>query len=270
MNNKKVDIDKWLNQARIYVEPLEEHRRVEMLLMLVDQNERTSLQSHCLDDGPLSSDELVEYLLKVITSMYKRKKGTPTQNKDRFLRRTQQEGETIADYAADLRDTLYQAWPGLPRDQLEELFIVYFINGLTNGDMKAKLKVEWPKTLHKAIEIGQIYEDMLKNNRNLINQTEYMTPPGYSILESPASTNSAQTTRILRFTSSDGNSFLTPIIPKTPSRKTGTITLSAVDFPNKDDPQRKLKLNNVLVKYIPDTGASISVISESVANAIGA
>ena len=69
--------------------------------MLVDQNERTSLESHCLVDRPLSSEEHVEYLLKVITSMYKKKKGTPTQNKDRFLRRIQQEGETIVDYAAD-------------------------------------------------------------------------------------------------------------------------------------------------------------------------
>ena len=38
LDNKKVEIDKWVNQARMYVEPLEEHRGVEMLLMLVDQN----------------------------------------------------------------------------------------------------------------------------------------------------------------------------------------------------------------------------------------
>ena len=189
LDNKKVDIEKWVKQARMYVEPLEENRRVEMLLMLVDQNERTSLESHCLVDRPLSSDEHVEYLLKVITSMYKRKEGTPTQNKDRFLKRNQQEGETIADYAVDLRDTLYQAWPGLPRDQLEELLIVYFINGLLNGDMKARMKVDGPKTLKKAIEVGQIYEDMLNNNTNLINQSEFVTPPGYSLIETPVSNN---------------------------------------------------------------------------------
>ena len=115
--------------------------------------------------------------------MYKKKEGTPTQNKDRFLRRILQEGETIVDYVADLRDTLYQAWPGLPRDKLEELLIVYFINGLKNGDKKAKLRVEGPKTLHKAIEIGKIYEDMLSYNTNLINQTEFLTPPGYSLVD---------------------------------------------------------------------------------------
>ena len=105
------------------------------------------------------------------------------------------------------------------------------IDGLANGDMKAKLKFEGSKTLYKAIEIGQIYEDMFKNNTNLINQTEYMTP-GYSIIYSPASTNSAKTTKILRFTSPNGNSFLTPTTPKPASRKTGTITLSAVDMSN--------------------------------------
>ena len=50
----------------------------------------------------------------------------------------------------------------------------------------------------------------------------------------------------------------------------GTIALSAVDVSNKDDQQRKLKLNNISVQYIPDTGAAISVISEKMANAIGA
>ena len=84
LDNNKVDIDKWVNQARMYVEPLEENRRVEMLLMLVDQNERTSLESHCLVDRPLSSEEHVEYLLKVITEMYKKKEtGDVYQEGDR-------------------------------------------------------------------------------------------------------------------------------------------------------------------------------------------
>ena len=68
----------------MYVEPLEEHKRVEMLLMLVDQNERNSLESHFLVEGPLNTVENFENLL--ISSMYKRKEGTPTQNKDRFLK----------------------------------------------------------------------------------------------------------------------------------------------------------------------------------------
>ena len=55
--------------------------------------------------------------------------------------------------------------------------------------MKAKLRVEGPKTLNKAIEVGQIYEDMLNNNTNLMNQSEFVTPPGYSLIETPVSNN---------------------------------------------------------------------------------
>ena len=53
--------------------------------------------------------------------------------------------------------------------------------------MKAKLKVEGPKTLNKAKEVGLIYEDMLNNNTSLINQTEFVTTPGYSLIETPTS-----------------------------------------------------------------------------------
>ena len=55
--------------------------------------------------------------------------------------------------------------------RLEELLIAYFINGLFNPDTKAKLKVEGTFTLVKAIEIAQIYEEVLDQNNNLINKT---------------------------------------------------------------------------------------------------
>ena len=117
-----------------------------------------------------------------------------------------------------MRDTLYQAWPGLPRDQLEELLIVYFINGLTNGDMKAKLRVEGPKTRHKAIETGKIYEDILNNNTSLINQTEFLTPPGYSLVETPASSNTKQS-RVIQFPQNTFDGYLTLQTTTRPDRE---------------------------------------------------
>ena len=67
------------------------------------------------------------------------------------------------------------------------------------------------------------------------------------------------------------DNYLTPANPKTPQQhRSRTITLSSVVVPSKSENQRKLKLNNVSVQYIPDTGATISVISENVAKAIGA
>ena len=81
--DSKLDIDKWVNQARMYVEPLEDSRRAERLLMLVEETKSTSLESHCLVENPLNADEHVEHLLNVIKSMNKKKSGTPTQSMER-------------------------------------------------------------------------------------------------------------------------------------------------------------------------------------------
>ena len=65
------------------------------------------------------------------------------------------------------------------------------------------------------------------------------------------------------------DNYLTPTNTNTPKQRTRTITLGSVDTINKEENQRRLKLNNVSVRYIPDTGAAISVISKTVAKAIG-
>ena len=132
--------------------------------------------------------------------------------------------------------------------------------------MKAKLKVEGPKTLHKAIEVGQIYEDMSNNNINLINQTEFVTPPGYSLIETPSS--NGKQVKSVRMMQNTLDGYLAP--KNTPRQRTRTLTLSSIDTIKKEHNERILKLNNVTVKYIPDTSASITVISEDEAKAIGA
>ena len=80
----------------------------------------------------------------------------------------------------EMRDTLNQAWPELPGDQLG-----YFISGLYNQETSSKLRIEGPRTL--TIDIAQIYEDLLNNNTSMITKAEYLTPPGYSLLKTPAS-----------------------------------------------------------------------------------
>ena len=44
----KVDLEKGINQARMYIEPLEEYRRKDKLMMLVDEPQRERLKSHSL------------------------------------------------------------------------------------------------------------------------------------------------------------------------------------------------------------------------------
>ena len=160
----------------MYVETLEENRRAEMLLMLVEETERTSLESHCLVDRAMNPEEHLGHLLNVIRSMYKKKSGSSTQNMERFMKRKQREDERIPDYANDLKERLYRAWPVQPKIELEELLVAYFIHGIYSGDTKAKLKFEGPTTLAKEIEIAQIYEDVLNNNSNIVNQTDFTTP----------------------------------------------------------------------------------------------
>ena len=76
-------------------------------MMLVDE-QRDHLENHCLVERPMSDNERVEYLYFVITSMYKKKEGSPTDNTDKFLKRKKKLGESITEFAAELKDVLYQ------------------------------------------------------------------------------------------------------------------------------------------------------------------
>ena len=97
--------------------------------------------------------------------MYRKKEGSPTDNKDKFLKRKQRGAE-------DLKDSLYQAWPGMPRDKLEDILIEYFTTGLNNPETSARIRIAKPKTITKAVDIAEIYEEMIRKNTSLISKTE--------------------------------------------------------------------------------------------------
>ena len=165
--DSKVDIERWVKQARLFVQDFDEGRRAEVVMMLVDEQQRDRLESHCFVEKPMSDDERVEHLLGVIISMYKKKEGSPTDNKDKFLKRKQKVGESITEFAAELKDVLYQAWPKMPREQLEDLLIEYFIGGLQSPETSARVKVVIPKSITKAIDVAEIYENMFNNNTSM-------------------------------------------------------------------------------------------------------
>ena len=71
--DSRVDIERWINQARMFVNDFDEGRRAEVVMMLVDEQLRDRLESHCFVDKPIQDDERVEYLFEVILSMYKKK-----------------------------------------------------------------------------------------------------------------------------------------------------------------------------------------------------
>ena len=262
----RVDIERWVKQSRLFVQDFDEGRGAEVVMMLVDEQQSDRLESHCFVEKPMSDDERVEYLLGVIISMYKKKVGSPTNNKDKFLKRKQKVGESITEFAAELKDIL----PKMPREQLEDLLIDYFIGGLQSPETSARVKVEKPKSITKAIDVAEIYENMLNNNTSMLTTTEYTTPSTYSIFESPSVSPPSITPgqhKILKF-APNADCFTTPTNIKS-HNKTRTITLSCINIPSHNQTIRVLYLNNTEVEYIPDTGAAISVISEDTAKKAG-
>ena len=45
----RVDIERWVNQARLFVKDFDEGRRAEVVMMLVDEQQRDRRESHCFD-----------------------------------------------------------------------------------------------------------------------------------------------------------------------------------------------------------------------------
>ena len=58
--DSKVDIERWVKQARLFVQDFDEGRRAEVVMMLVDEQQRDRLESHCFVERPMSDDERVE------------------------------------------------------------------------------------------------------------------------------------------------------------------------------------------------------------------
>ena len=48
--DSRVDIERWINQARMFVNDFDEGRRAEVVMMLVDEQLRDRLESHCFVD----------------------------------------------------------------------------------------------------------------------------------------------------------------------------------------------------------------------------
>ena len=81
---------------------------------------------------------------------------------------------------------------------------------------------------------------------------------------SPPQISSGQP-KIIKYMMQSAENFVTPTNIKSP-QKSRTITLGALEMPNKGNKQRSIMLNNIAIQYMADTGAAISLISEEVAS----
>ena len=55
--DSRVDIERWINQARMIVDDFDEGRRAEVVMMLVNEQLRDRLDSYCFVDKPMQDDE---------------------------------------------------------------------------------------------------------------------------------------------------------------------------------------------------------------------
>ena len=142
--------------------------------------------------------------------------------------------------------------------------IEYFTAGLNNPEISSRIRIEKPKTLAKAEDIAEIYEEMLRKNRSLISIIEYQTAPTYtpfeSTIASPPSITSTQICDKFHMTNQGAKNTLASTRVK--PRK---VMFGSLDITGKEGGQRTLLLNNIAINNIADTGASISVISEDTA-----
>ena len=50
----------------------------------------------------------------------------------------------------------------MPKDKLEDKLIEYFTAGLNNPETSAIIRIEKPKTITKAVDKAEIYEEMIR------------------------------------------------------------------------------------------------------------
>ena len=55
--DSRVDNERWVNQARLFVNDFDKGRRAELLMMLVYEQQRDTLESHCFVERTMSDDE---------------------------------------------------------------------------------------------------------------------------------------------------------------------------------------------------------------------
>ena len=72
---QKIDISRWISQACMYIEEFEEGKRAEVVMMLVDEQQRDRLESHALFDQPMSDKDYVERVFESLGLCIERKKG---------------------------------------------------------------------------------------------------------------------------------------------------------------------------------------------------
>ena len=129
----------------------------------------------------------------------------------------------------------------MPRGKLEDFLIGHLAAGLNNPEKSARIRIDKPKTLTKAVYIAYIYVEMIRKNTSLINKTEYQTAPTYTqfdntIMSAPSITSTQIGERLIQMANQN-----TPASTRINPRN---VMFGSLNFTGKKSNQRTLLLNN--------------------------
>ena len=222
-----------------------------MLVMLVDDKLRDILRSHELTEIKTDDVERYEYLKQVLRRTCSRPVSS-IRARDLFLTRRQNNREMASAFAYDLTRLAAQAFPACGQKYRDDIILKQFVAGLALEAVKTKLQAGGPRSLQKAVEIAKFCEQMSasrpnddsRNNPSTVIDSGNSPSVSSTSSPSPSSQNSSTTS--------------TPSTNSSIPRSTINIIHSRASNNQIAD------INNIPVKYLLDTGADFTVISEAV------
>ena len=95
-------------------------------------------------------------------------------NQRRFFSRSLSTEETVKEYAADLRDLCFKAFPeGIDADPREKLLLRQFLDGLNNTEVAFQVDfTHKPTSLNQAVDLVQEYIEMQNVGKQASNKNE--------------------------------------------------------------------------------------------------
>lgn len=226
-----LDVERWLRHVDLFTRDFG-NNRADVLVTLVDEKLRDILRSHELTGDKIDDGARYEHLKEVLRKTCSRPVSS-IKARDLFLTRRQNLKESAGSLANDLRCLAAQAFPSCDSKARDEFVLKQFVSGLRSDVVLVKLMADGPYSLAKAVEIAEFCDKIP------VREQEQQAPK-----ENPKEKTE-------------------PVKPSTSASSSQPETAPNVNLlRSKGRECKKVFINGLPVRYILDTGADFSVISE--------
>jgi hypothetical protein len=138
----------------------------ETMLHYLDQRTRKLVEAGMgTDNINLADLDRLELARNQLKSLYQREEPTPSEFRDKFSARNQEQGESANLYAAELKRLAMKAYSTLPEAVREEYVRDKFINGLINSAIRSKLLFDAPASLNTTVATVKQWESVENKNK---------------------------------------------------------------------------------------------------------